>query len=122
MQDAFVPWAGDLLASPTGDIALASGTVLSQQRLLRRLLTNPGDAIWDPTYGGGLARYVGAVVDPLAIRAAIRAQIFKEVSIARLPEPVIDVRSGLDGSVFVQIRYVNAADGGTEVLGFSIKG
>ena len=122
MQDAYLAWAGDLSAGPTGDVALASGTTLSQQRLLRRLLTNPGDAIWDGSYGGGLARYVGETVDVAAIRAAIRAQVFKEASVARLPEPVIDVAYSSDGSIFVQIRYVNASDGGTAVLGFSLKG
>ena len=60
MQDAALIWGGDLGAGNTGDIALASGTILGQQRILRRLLTNPGDYIWHTEYGAGLAQFVGS--------------------------------------------------------------
>ena len=120
MQDAALLWAQDLGASSIGDVALATGTALGQQRVLRRLLTNPGDYVWNPTYGAGLAQFVGAPCDVAAIRATIRSQIFMEASVARLPEPVFDVSSASDGSVYVQIRYVDSASGSTQVLSFSV--
>jgi phage baseplate assembly protein W len=122
MQDASLLWDDDLLASSTGDIALASGTVLGQQRVLRRLLTNPGDYIWELQYGAGLAQFVGTPVDVLAVRAAIRSQIFKEAAVSRVPEPLIDVQSAPDGSVIVQIRYVDSAAGTTQLLSFQVSG
>ena len=120
MQDAALLWGQDLGASSIGDIALASGTALGQQRVLRRLLTNPGDYIWNPAYGAGLAQFVGMPCNVAAIRATIRSQIFMEASVARLPEPVIDVSSASDGSVYVQIRYVDSASSSTQVLSFSV--
>ncbi len=120
MQDAALLWGQDLVASSTGDIALASGTALGQQRVLRRLLTNPGDYIWHPDYGAGLAQFVGRPGNEAAIRAAVRSQMFMEASVARLPEPVIDVSSASDGGVYLQIRYVDQAGGATQVLSFSV--
>lgn len=122
MQDATLLWGGDLSAGPTGDLALATGTALGQQRVLRRLLTNPGDYIWQLQYGAGLAQFVGAPCNIAAIKAAIRSQIFMESAVARLPEPLIDVQSAQDGSVYVYIRYVDATDSTTQVLSFSVSG
>jgi phage baseplate assembly protein W len=120
MQDANLLWGNDFSAGPTGDIALTSGTSLGQQRVLRRLLTNPGDYIWQPTYGAGLAQFVGTPVDPLAIRAVIRSQIFKEQAVSRVPEPLIDVQGNADGSVMVRISYVDSTTRSTEVLSFQV--
>jgi len=120
MQDASLVWSLDLATGNTGDLALASGTALGQQRVLRRLLTNPGDYVWHPDYGAGLARFIGSPADVAAIRAVVRSQIFMEPAVARLPEPVIDVQSTGNGSVYVQVRYVDAAIGSTQVLSFSV--
>lgn len=120
MQDAALLWGGDLSAGSTGDLALVNGTALGQQRVLRRLLTNPGDYIWQLEYGAGLARFIGQPCNIAAIKATIRSQIFMESSVARLPEPDIDVQSGQDGSVYVYIRYVDSSSGSTQVLSFSV--
>ena len=122
VQDAGLVWGSDLSPGPTGDIAVASGTMLGQQRVLRRLLTNPGDYIWQLSYGAGLAQFVGRPVDVPAIRAAVRSQIFKEAAVSRTPEPSVDVQAANDGSVLVQIRYVDSAAGTTQVLSLQIGG
>jgi phage baseplate assembly protein W len=119
MPDLSHQWDSDLSTGPTGDIATATGPVLTQQRLLRRLLTNPGEYIWHLSYGAGLAQFIGQPADPLRIRAVIRSQMFKEPAVARTPEPVIDVQlspGGASGSVYVHIRYVDAPSGQTQVL------
>ncbi len=120
MQDAGLLWGGDLFPNATGDLALASGTALGQQRVLRRLLTNPGDYVWHPAYGAGLAQFIGDPSNTTAIRSRIRSQIFMEPSVLRLPEPTIEVQSSSDGSVFVQIRYVDATTNATQILSFSV--
>ena len=48
MPDLSHEFGADLLAGPTGDLAVAAGAGLGRQRVLRRLLTNPGDYIWQP--------------------------------------------------------------------------
>ena len=107
MSDLSHQWGSDLLIGPRGDLATASGTQLGQQRVLRRLLTNLDDYIWQLTYGAGLARLIGQPGSAVAIGALIRSQIFKEAAVARTPEPVIDVQvspDGAPGTVYVHIR------------------
>ncbi len=120
MQDAWLQYGSDLQVGPTGDIAPATDSLLGQQRVLRRLLTNPGDYIWEPTYGAGLARFVGSPANATQIRAVVRSQIFKEAGVARSPEPAIDVQNDQIGTVYVHIRYADAVTGATQVLAFSI--
>jgi phage baseplate assembly protein W len=120
MPDANLLWGTDLDISATGDIATTTASALGMQRVLRRLLTNPGDYIWQPDYGGGLAQYVGVPADISAIKARIRSQIFMEAAVARLPEPAIDVQGTTDGSVYVSIRYVDSTSGQTQILSFSV--
>ncbi|MCW3477645.1 hypothetical protein [Limobrevibacterium gyesilva] len=120
MADAWHQFGADLVVGATGDLAAADGPVLGQQRVLRRLLTNPGDYIWAPAYGAGLARFVGSPASAAQIRAVVRSQIFKEAAVARAPEPVIDVERDTAGTVYVHIRYADAASGATQVLSFSV--
>jgi phage baseplate assembly protein W len=120
MADVFHQFGSDFLAGPTGDLALASGSTAGQQRVLRRLLTNPGDYIWQPTYGAGLGQFVGTPASPAQIRAVIRSQIFKEPAVARTPEPVVDVTNDPGGTFYVHIRYADAVSGGTQTLSFSV--
>jgi len=122
MVDISHQWGSDLTIGGTGDLAVADGPQLGQQRVLRRLLTNPGDYIWQIGYGAGLARFIGQPANALQIRALIRSQIFKETAVARVPEPVIDVEvspAGAIGTVYVHLRYVDASTGQTQVLSFS---
>ncbi len=120
MPDLSHEFGADLLAGPTGDLAVAEGAAQGRQRVLRRLLTNPGDYIWQPEYGAGLGRFVGSPAAPERIRAVVRSQIFREPAVARSPEPVVEVRSDGQGRVFVAIRYADAGSGETQSLGFSV--
>jgi phage baseplate assembly protein W len=123
MPDLAHQWGSDFLISSVGDIATVTGPLLGQQRILRRLLTNPGDYIWQLEYGAGLARFIGQPINPLQIRAVVRSQVFKEPAVARQPEPVIDVQlapGGGTGAVYVYIRYVDADSGQTQVLSFAV--
>mgnify|MGYP000849634676 CR=1 FL=1 len=120
MPDLSHEFGADIVAGPTGDLALAEGVALVRQRLLRRLLTNPGDYIWPPQYGAGLGRFVGQPASAARIRAVVRSQIFREPAVARSPEPVVDVRAGDDGRVFVSIRYADADTGETQSLSLTV--
>ncbi len=119
MADIFHSFGSDLAPSPTGDIAIATDAILGQQRVLRRLLTNPGDYIWQPDFGAGLAQFIGQPAEISRIRATVRSQIFKEAAVARSPEPIIDVSFDHAGTVYVHIRYADTATGQTQLLSFS---
>ncbi len=122
MHDLSHQWGSDLTVDSTGDLTLVTGSSLGQQRVLRRLMTNPGDYIWHLDYGAGLAQFIGQPGNASRIEAVIRSQIFKESAVARTPEPTVSVRfpSGGTGSVYVQILYVDAPSGQTQVLSFSV--
>jgi phage baseplate assembly protein W len=120
MQDLSHEFGADLVPGPTGDLALAEGAALGRQRVLRRLLTNPGDYIWQPEYGAGLGRFVGEPAAPARIRAVVLSQVFREAAVARSPEPVVEVRAGTDGRVFVSIRYADAGSGAAQTISFRV--
>ena len=111
-------WGNDLALSASGDLAIAEIPTLTQQRLLRRLLTNPGDYIWDLDYGAGLASFVGQPGANAAIVAAIRGQVSKEPGVSQTPAPVIDLVPDATGVLYVYIRYADAATGTTETIAF----
>ena len=46
MADISHTFGADLSLSATGDLLCVTGDTLTQQRVLRRLLTNAGDYIW----------------------------------------------------------------------------
>ena len=120
MFDLAHQFGSDLSVGPTGDVATVSGSTLGQQRVLRRLLTNAGDYIWQLGYGAGIAQFVGQPADAMRIRAVIRSQIFKETAVARTPEPTIDVASDGAGTVSVQVSYADAETKQTQLLGFTL--
>ena len=122
MADVWHEFGSDLTVAPSGDIATSGGSNLSQQRILRRLLTNPGDYIWQLDYGAGLGRFVGQPAAAQRIQGVLRAQLFAEPSVARSPEPAIDISADDAGVVAVQIRYSDATNFSTQLLYFTLGG
>jgi hypothetical protein len=122
MVDASLIWAEDLTVSATGDIGTVSEPQLTEQRVLRRLLTNTQDYLWQPTYGAGLAAFVGTPCDPAAIEAVIRGQLQDEQSVVQTPEPSVLVDSDNNGNVLATLRYVDSTAATSTTLTFSIQG
>lgn len=118
--DATLWWSGDLSSTPTGDIAVQSGSSQGQERILRRLLTNGGDYIWHDDYGGGLGLFVGSPLDRRRVEGVIRTQLSHESSVARSPAPSITTSAVNGNGVSVAIQYVDASDSMTQVLSFSM--
>ena len=120
MSDLELGWAGDLDCSETGDLLSVGLPELGTERVLRRLLTNPGGYIWHPEYGAGLARFVGQPIDVAGIQALIRSQMLLEAAVAVDPEPVVTVQSDQGGSLFVQVRYADADTATSQTLNIQI--
>ncbi len=110
---------GDIATSGTADINVATDLTASQQRVLRRLLTNPGDYIWHPDYGAGLPAEVGKLADERRIKGLIMANIFKESVVLQTPPPIITVTMLL-GGVSVRIQYADAQTGQIATLAFDV--
>jgi phage baseplate assembly protein W len=112
-------WGSDLAVGPTGDLAMIDGPLSGRQRIIRRLLTNWGDYVWQPTYGAGLASFVGLPINPANVRAIIRSQIFKEQNVAVAPEPTVTVSADTTGSfntAYVTIEYTDKSVTQTQIL------
>ncbi len=119
MPDLAHFWGSDLAWSPTGDLACADTPNITGQRVLRRLLTTPGEYVWALDYGAGLAAFVGQPGAAASIRAAIRGQIFKETAVSHSPEPVIDLVPSSSGTLYVHVRYADATTGATQTVAFT---
>ena len=115
-------WAGDLGVTATGDLSTVDGGALGTERVLRRLLTNPGEYLWQPEYGAGLARFVGEPTDAAAIAAVIRLQMRREPAVARDPEPFVEVLDGVPGTLSVLVRYADAQTSQARVLSIILPG
>lgn len=122
MADLDMGWSGDLSLTTTGDLATVDGAALGTERVLRRLMTNPGDYIWNPGYGAGLAQYIGLPVDPAGIQALILSQMQLETAVAAVPEPVIVLQSDPAGSLYAQISYADAATAQSISVSVSLPG
>jgi len=118
--DLALQLGGDLEVSSTGDIAIVNAADWTKQRVLRRLLTNPRDYIWQLTYGAGLAQYVGLPGVGAALSGVVRAQLLLEAGVSPSPVPVLGMNIGDDGVVVLSINYADAQTGQSSVLSFSL--
>ncbi len=109
----------DLTVSNTGDLDVASGTLEGQQRVLRRLLTNPTDYIWHPDYGAAVPAEVGADGDQLRIQGVIRSQIFNEAAVSETPDPEITITAVSTG-ISSMIQYTDSTTGEAASISFDI--
>jgi hypothetical protein len=119
MPDLALQFGGDLSVGAGGDLLLADGAALTQQRVLFRLLTNPSDYIWQLSYGAGLGQFVGQPGAPGAIMGVTRVQMLLEPLVASAPAPSISADAGDDGRVTLSINYADAATGQTSLLTFN---
>ena len=95
---------------------------LVQRRVLRRLMTNPGDYIWNADYGAGLGRYIGLPIDLAGLEALVRLQMQLEAAVALSPEPVIAVSADAAGRLYLQVRYEDSLTAVSSSISTSIPG
>lgn len=121
MPDIFHNFSSDLQFSSNGDLQTVASVQESQQRILRRLLTNASDYIWQPNYGAGLPSWIGKTIDDASMKILIVTQMFLEESVVQTPRPQVDFVSTLGGAVTTSIRYVESDSNQETTLSFSAK-
>lgn len=120
--DAWSEFGNDLQLSGTSDLRLVSGSDFSEQRVIRRLFTNPVDYCWHPTYGAGLPAYVGQALSTSVydqIQSTITSQIFLESSVAQNPAPQMTFQT-IQNGLYVQINYTMAVTQQPIVITFPV--
>lgn len=124
MGDLACDWGGDLGASPSGDFAVASGELLSRQRVVRRLLNNrrlvlddgeilSADYLYDPEFGESLGRRIGSDVGPQSLAevvAFVREGLQGEDTVDQTQPPTV-LLTRVEGGLRLKISYIYAATG-----------
>lgn len=119
LSDLYHWYGGDVSSSATGDFQTVTGDTRSQQRIIRRLCTNPGDYIFHPEYGGGLPKLIGSNASVSDVKAIVQSQLKLEDSILQLPVPIVAVTS-ITAGMQIQIQYTDALTRKPVLLSFNV--
>jgi len=115
-MDIFQEYGNDLVIDNNGDLKVVDGIELSNQNIIRRLLTTPlsvspnPDYMDHPDYGAGLPQFVGAINSPDTyekIDGLITSNMLLEQSVSQTPPPEIEL-TGLPNQLNGTISYTNA--------------
>lgn len=115
--------AENLEVNQQGDFVTVVREELTQQRIIRRLLTNPGDMLAHPEYGAGLPRYIGQILTEdkyNEIRGVITEQIFLENTVLQNPAPEITFYLPNLNVLEVTIVYYSRNDNKAYSFSFSV--
>lgn len=110
---------GNDLVLNSGGLGTVSGAELTRQSLLRRLLTVPGDYIWQLDYGVGLPLMVGQVIAPEAMESVIQAQVQADAGVDSSQAVIVTVTDEGAGVCKCDVSYVDAGSGQQQSLSFS---
>lgn len=114
--DLLSPFGGDVEFGPAVDVSTAGLTGADFdflvdrdeliQRIIRRLLTDPGEWIPFPNYGAGLRRFVNETLDNiliLKIKNIILGQLLQEPDVSENPPPSVAM-SLVNNGLYVAVR------------------
>jgi phage baseplate assembly protein W len=116
-------WSSDLSLDNYNDIKMVDGLNETNQRILRRLLTNPGEYLWHQDYGAGLGRYVGVALNTEVLQEItqlIISQMYLETSVAKTPIPTVTLVESI-GQLECTIVYFNLAQDQLSTLNFTLQ-
>lgn len=128
MKEIYHEYGNDLVITLNGDLQTVDGVELSNQNIIRRLLTtpitvaNPPDYLQNPTYGAGLPQFIGRLDTTQTyneIKALITAQIYLEPTVAQTPPPEIELQ-GLPNGLSGTITYTYAPTNQQAVVSFTV--
>lgn len=112
----------DLEISDNGNVLMSFNEVEGQERVLRRLLSNPGSYFWRLDYGAGLARFLGQTLVEARIKGVIQQQMLLEKAVLQNPPPQIELTVSADQSVTASVKYVDSTTNLTSLLTVPIEG
>lgn len=113
----------DIKFASSGDFLTVDGNQKTQQRIMRRLLTNPGSYIWHPTFGAGVPRFIGKQMSGQEInqlKALCVSQILLEETVAKIPAPTVNITQLKPYVIEITIGYTDAVTNQSQLLTFNI--
>lgn len=116
-------FGNDLTLTPAGDLVYSNEPQLTQQAIIRRLLTNTGTYIWHPTYGVGIGKYVGQNASAEAldeIQNLITSQINSESTVAANPPPQVTLTPMNGEYLQCDILYFDALSKNPQTISFNL--
>ena len=124
MPDLSLWWNDDLSLAPNGDLALVDQVPLSNQHIIRRLMSAAKSYIWHLEYGAGLPQRIGRPARATDIQSLVAAHIYLEPSVARIPVPTVTVAPSptIQGAFVITIKYIEAATNAQRALTFDTTG
>lgn len=105
MSDVGQYFGSDLQLSATGDLLVVTGIVESEQRVLRRLMTNTNDYFAEPNYGGGLPGDIGSTISVNAVARKVQSQMRLESTVAASPAPQVQVTQLPGQAMYISAQY-----------------
>jgi len=112
----------DLQLLPNAQLELVDNGLETQQRILRRLMTNPGAYLFAPDYGAGLGLYIGQNLSNALehqIKGVITRQMFLENTVVQSPPPKISLSQN-GTQLTVSITYIAKSSGNVYTLSFTV--
>ena len=125
MMAVVCPWGADLSIGPTGDIAVLPVSDELKYRIIRRLLTNPGDCVWHSEYGAGIGNRVGQPFSLRSIESMIQYHIKYESRVKLVPVPKViaaetDDKSPSGATITIQYSAIDVPIGKSVVFGLHV--
>lgn len=127
-MDIYQEYGNDLVVDDNGDLLSADDAELSNQRIIRRLLTtprsvvNPPDYLDHPDYGAGTPFFIGQPNTPEVmekIKGIMISQMYLEDSVSQNPQPEIEFNFSGE-HLNCTIAYTNLLTNSQEVINFTI--
>jgi hypothetical protein len=112
----------DLEITDNGNVVLSYDEEEGQERVLRRLLSNPGSYYFHLDYGAGLAQFLGKTLVSARIKGVIQQQMLLEQAVLQNPPPQINILVNADQTVTATVQYVDSTTNLTSLLTVPIEG
>lgn len=121
-MDTYHYYGSDWQLSSNNDLLKTYHPEEGSQRLIRRILTVPGQYVWHPDYGVGAGQYIGNGLsdrDLNRLKALIIAQIYQESFVGRTPPAEINL-TRQDRGLLCVIKYYDIVIEDYQVVNFTI--
>ena len=113
-------FGGDLFLSPAGDLARANQVLKSQQRVVRRLMTQPGTYLSHLTYGAGISGWIGRLADTDKLTGVIKGQMQLEPTVSQTNPISVTITWQPGGTFGVNLAYTVAPEQIPTSLSFTV--